>query len=110
EVTMGKPVLDNKENTEAEAPSRFKRHRLNILYIVIAIWGIVFLREAWVQNSQVTFLAYNEFQEALEAGQVEKVSISDNHIRGEFKESAKKEKAEFMTARVEPELAQELEQ
>jgi cell division protease FtsH len=94
-----------------------KKHRFNFLYFIFAVWAVFIINNTWRSYNQVAYVPYNEFLGHLEAGKIENIQITDNHIKGTFKEplaekngqGVVKEKEEFVTARVEPELVKELE-
>lgn len=87
-----------------------KKTQINIWYVILAIFGIVFFRDLIVQRQQVEILAYSEFQSLLAAGQVAEVSISQDRIHGSLKTPLDSGKSHFTTVRVAPELAETLAQ
>ena len=89
-----------------KAPSPVSR--FNLLFILAAMMGIALLRDAWVNYSQTSPIPYSEFQSQIAAGQVADVVISDQYIRGTLKSPLPGGNRQFVTARVEPELAKSL--
>ncbi len=87
-----------------------KKHGFNAVYIIFAVWGIMLAQSLWVSMTQISHIPYSEFLTRLKTGEVSEVVVSDNHIRGKFKTVAKDQPAEFMTARMEDDLAQVLAQ
>jgi cell division protease FtsH len=85
-----------------------KTTRFNVAYLLVALVGVMLLRDLWVGYHSVARIPYSEFRELLEQGRVAEVVISSDQISGELKE-ARDGKTRFVTTRVEPELAEELE-
>lgn len=56
------------------------------------------------------FISYSEFQKYLKEGQIEKVSLISNRIAGKFKQPLPDGCTGFITIRVDPMLAKDLEQ
>jgi cell division protease FtsH len=86
-----------------------KPARLNLFYVLFAIMGVLLLHDLWVRSQSVSVIPYSEFKQLLEAGQVREVVISQDQIHGEFREPQDGKKG-FVTNRVEPDLAAELQQ
>ena len=80
---------------------------INFWYVVLAIMGIVLLRDLWVESQYVDTIPYSQFEQYLEQGLVKDVTIGEYSIRGTFKE-AQDNKTGFITNRVAPDLAQDL--
>lgn len=71
--------------------------------------GVIFVHDIWVQMHAVSPIPYSEFQHLLKENRVEEITVSQNHITGSLKEPQKGEKKQFVTARLETDLAKELE-
>lgn len=82
--------------------------RINVLYILIAVMGVLVFRQMWEANQQVTTIPYSKFRELLADGQISRVVVETDAIRGELKE-ALNGKTQFITNRVDLDLAEELE-
>lgn len=82
--------------------------RFNILYVVMAVMGVALLRDAWVNYNQTSPIPYSEFERYLAEGKVADVVISDQYIRGTLREPLAQGRSQFVTARVESELATKL--
>ena len=85
-----------------------KKAQFHIGYFLIAILGILLVRDLWLQSMQVEPIPYNEFTRLLEEGEVKEVIITDNYIRGVLKNPGTNKKEKFVTSRVETDLANEL--
>lgn len=82
-----------------------KRNLFIFMFFFIA--ATLWLQSIWIQSASYESLSYSEFEELLKSGQVDNLVVTEKTIRGEFKE-ARKNKTHFVTARVEPELAKDL--
>ena len=85
-----------------------KTTRFNIWYVFLAIWGVILLHEFWVRATQIQEIPYSQFQTYLAAGRVEEIRITQNSINGILKDPQEGEQKQFVTVRVEPELAEAL--
>ena len=83
-----------------------KKAQINFWYILIAIIGVLYIQNLYTQYTQVEPIPYSRFQNLLERGKVEEVSISENHIYGKLRETATEGFNEFVTTRVESDLAE----
>ncbi len=91
-------------------PSPPHLNQFTIWYLLLAILGIVWLRDIWINLRQVEPIPYSEFVQQLKAGKIKDVSIADNVIQGTYKTPTTEGRARFVTTRVDPELARDLEQ
>ena len=86
-----------------------KKIQFNFWYIVIAILSMLFLQNIFTQYTRIEPIAYSQFQDLLEQGKIAEVAITENQIYGSLNESGPNGIKEFVTTRVEPELAEILE-
>jgi cell division protease FtsH len=84
-----------------------KRIQFHVWYVVAAIIGIVVLQQLWVLNHQIDVLPYSEYLDDLKAGKIAEVRVSGDYIEGDFKD-AQDGKKEFVTTRVPPDIADQL--
>ncbi|WP_191060982.1 ATP-dependent zinc metalloprotease FtsH [Geminicoccus harenae] len=84
--------------------------RFNLWYWLAALAGILFIQYLYSTNQQVAPILYSEFEQYLREGRVAEVAISDNFIRGEFKQPLEGGERYFTTTRVDPDFANELQQ
>ena len=87
-----------------------RKTQFNLWYLLIAIFGVLWLRELWVTATQVEPIPYSEFQQQLKAGRIKDIAIGNDVIQGTFKEPQAGGRTRFVTTRVEPELAKDLAQ
>uniref|UniRef100_UPI00135747B8 ATP-dependent metallopeptidase FtsH/Yme1/Tma family protein n=1 Tax=Geminicoccus flavidas TaxID=2506407 RepID=UPI00135747B8 len=84
--------------------------KFNLWYWLAALAGILFIQYLYTTSQQVAPILYSEFEQYLREGKVAEVAISDNFIRGEFKEPLPSGHRYFTTTRVDPVFAGELQQ
>ncbi|MFQ5599380.1 MAG: ATP-dependent zinc metalloprotease FtsH [Candidatus Krumholzibacteriia bacterium] len=85
-----------------------RKKRFHLMYVIVAIWGIVILQNLFVQFRRVDQIPYSQFQTYLEEGQIDEISITNTHIRGTLRSPPEGASKRFVTVRVEPELADKL--
>lgn len=83
-------------------------NRFNFFYIFLALMGVTLLRDAWVNFTEIAPIPFSEFQSLLEKKQVKEVTISDQYIRGTLNQPLENGREQFVTARVEDNLANKL--
>jgi cell division protease FtsH len=82
--------------------------QVNVIYIIFAILGVLMLQNAWNQYRAIEPLAYSEFLSQLKAGNVQDIAIASNIIKGSLKKPLADGRKQFVTTRVDPELAKDL--
>ncbi len=87
-----------------------RKMQFNLWYLMIAILGVLWLRELWVTATQVEPIPYSEFEQQLKAGRIKEIAIGNNVITGSYKEAPPDGRTRFVTTRVDPELAKDLAQ
>ena len=85
-----------------------KKAQLNLWYLIAAILGVFLLQNLWVQKPQVVVIPYSEFEQLLGDHQIAEVVIREQDITGTFKQPRPGGETQFITVRVEPELAERL--
>jgi cell division protease FtsH len=85
-----------------------KKTRLHIWYALLAVVGVFLVQLLFAQYQQVEPIPYSQFQAYLKNGQVDDIIVTENYIRGKLKDVANA-RAEFITTRVDPDIAAELE-
>ncbi|WP_372741368.1 ATP-dependent zinc metalloprotease FtsH [Neptunomonas sp.] len=86
-----------------------REHQINIWYVLLAVMGIVFLRDYWVQVNTIEPIPYSQFETYLDQGVIENVVIGSTSISGTFS-SPVNGKTGFVTTPVTPDLAKRLNQ
>ncbi len=87
-----------------------KQLHFNLWYVVIALIGVLWLRELWMTAQQVQPIPYSEFQQQLKNGQIKDIAVSRDTIQGTYKQPTGDGRTRFVTTRVDPDLAKDLAQ
>ena len=85
-----------------------KETKFNMWYVFVALWGVILIHEVWVRITQIQEIPYSQFQTYLAGGRVQEIRITQNYINGVLKEPKDGEPKNFITVRVEPDLAEAL--
>jgi cell division protease FtsH len=83
--------------------------RFNMLYIFVAVLGVLLLNNILIRYQAVATIPYSDFQKLLRENKVAEVVISANEIHGTLKEPLAGGQRKFATARVETDIAADLE-
>lgn len=84
-----------------------KKTQINLWYVVLALFGVVLLRDWWVQSQTIAPIPYSQFEDYLDQGLIKDVVVGSDRVRGTFTMPQDGREA-FVTTRVEPNLAQRL--
>ncbi|WP_108485123.1 ATP-dependent zinc metalloprotease FtsH [Oceaniglobus ichthyenteri] len=84
-----------------------RKNQINIWYVLIAIMGIVFIRDLWIQSQTIEAIPYSQFETYLDQGVIDTVVIGSRTINGTFT-TAQDGKTGFVTTPVTPNLADRL--
>ena len=87
-----------------------RKTQLSIWYWFLALLSVMWLHNLWTTYREVEPIPYSQFRQLLEDGRVEEVLITTNAIEGKLKSPLPDGHSRFVTTRVEPELAGELDQ
>jgi len=85
-----------------------KMQKLNLIYGVIAIIGIMILQDVLVQQQTVQPVPYSELERLLEQGKVSELTIREQYIVGDLKQADENGKKVVIANRVDPRLAEQL--
>jgi cell division protease FtsH len=85
-----------------------KKAQLNFWYIIIAIFGILLIQNLYSQYTKVEPIPYSRFHQLLEQGKIAEIAITENHIYGKLKDRGADGLENFVTTRVESDLADQL--
>ncbi len=80
-------------------------HLINALYLIVALVVITVVRDLWMQQQKIDHIPYSEFRALLEAGRIGEVSVGDTYIRGTLANPAVGEKPQFVTEKLQPDIA-----
>ncbi len=85
-----------------------KKAQLHLWYFVVAM-AVVLLLQGWLASvREVEPIPYSEFEALLKEGQIDRIQVRENFIQGEFVTRLDDGKTRFVTTRVDPELADQL--
>ncbi len=84
------------------------KNKFNIIYTIIAVFGIFLLHEIWVQQQTVQPVPYSELAQLLREGKIEELSIREQYISGQLREADEHGKRVVIANRVDPKLAEQL--
>jgi cell division protease FtsH len=87
-----------------------KKVHINFWYVIAAVLAMLFIQDLYLESTKLTPIPYSQFQTLLDQDKIAKIAIAQNYITGELKEAQPDGLKEFITARVDPELAQTLNQ
>ena len=87
-----------------------RKTQLTIWYWILALLALLWAQSLWVEMRGVESIPYSRFQQLLKDGQVQDITIGTNAIRGTLKSALPDGSTKFVTTRVEPELASQLDQ
>ena len=85
-----------------------KKNTINIWYIVAALAGFTLIQSYYQTSKQYATIPYSRFEKLLDEGKIDKVWVEQNSIEGTLKEKEKDGLKQFVTTRVSPDLAAEL--
>jgi len=85
-----------------------KKFHINFWYVIAAVLGMLLIQDLYLESTKLTPIPYSRFQTLLNENKVEKIAVAQNYISGSLKEAQPDGVKDFITARVDPELAQSL--
>jgi cell division protease FtsH len=77
-------------------------------YLLAAMLGVFFFQFLWINYSQVETVPYSRFNQLVNDGKVDEVTVSQDTIRGTLKQALPDGRRAFVTNRVDPQLAEKL--
>lgn len=87
-----------------------KKTQLNFWYVIIAVLGILLIQSMYARYTKVEPIPYSRFHTLLDEDKIAEIAITENHIYGTLKGEGADGLKDFVTTRVEPELADKLDQ
>ncbi|PZP58987.1 MAG: cell division protein FtsH [Azospira oryzae] len=85
-----------------------KQTQFSIWYFILAAFAIIFLHDMYATWRSVEPIPYSEFQKLLNDGRVREIAIGQDYIHGKLREPLPDGRTQFVTTRVDPMLASEL--
>ncbi len=85
-----------------------KKVHINFWYIIAAVLGMLVIQDLYLESTKLTPIPYSRFQTLLNENKIAKIAIAQDYISGTLKEPQPDGTKEFITTRVDPDLAQSL--
>jgi len=85
-----------------------KQTQFHIFYWLAAFFGLLALQYFYTTAQKVAPIPYSEFQQLLHDGKIAEIGVSDRYIQGKLKDPLPNGKSQFVTTRVDPQFADEL--
>jgi cell division protease FtsH len=85
-----------------------KQTRFHIGYWIAAVIGILVVQYFFATAKPIERIPYSKFQQLLHDRQISEIGVSDRYIEGKLKKPLPDGKTQFMTTRVDPQFAEEL--
>ena len=82
-----------------------KEHQINFWYVMAAMVGILLLQNYWTHSQEVDHISYSQFRALLEEGRVAEVIVGETTLRGKLANPGDRQKAEFVTNKIDPDVA-----
>ena len=86
-----------------------KKTQFQVWYWVAAFLALLLFQYFFTTATQVARIPYSQFDADVRDGKIAEVAVSDQYIQGRYKEP-QNERPYFITTRVQPDLAQQLQQ
>ena len=83
-----------------------KETKYHTWYWIAALVAVMIIQAIFASYTQIAQIPYSEFQDDLKAGNIAEVRVSGNYIQGKFKKPDDKGRTDFITTRVDPEIAE----
>ncbi len=85
-----------------------KKTQINFWYVIIALLGVLFVQNLYKQYTKIEPIPYSRFQTLLDQDKIAEIAVTHDYIYGKLRETGTDGVKEFVTTRVEPELADKL--
>lgn len=85
-----------------------KKTQINFWYVIIALLGVLFVQNLYKQYTKIEPIPYSRFQTLLDQDKIAEIAVTHDYIYGKLRETGADGVKEFVTTRVEPELADKL--
>ncbi len=87
-----------------------KKTSFNAWYLMVAVLLMVIVQGLWQESQQTEYLPYSEFETYLKDGKIDNLTITETKIIGKLKGAQAGQPDSFVTTRVSPEFAAQLQQ
>ena len=93
-----------------EQDSSQRKQAITTGYLIAAAFGILILQWALTTYSTIETIPYSQFEQLVSQGKVSEVAVGQDTIQGKLKEKLPDGKQAFVTARVDPAIAEKLQE
>ena len=90
------------------ADTSSKKRDVAIWYVFFALVGLLLVQWAWGALSQVETIPYSQFEQLVTNNQITTVAVGTDSIQGALKAPLPSGKTQFVTARVDAAMAEQL--
>jgi cell division protease FtsH len=87
-----------------------KKEHINFWYVALAILGMLFIQSLYLESVKTPSIPYSRFETLLNDNKIAEVGITNDYIRGKLKQPEPDGLSEFVTTRVDPNFAKDLDQ
>jgi cell division protease FtsH len=87
-----------------------KKEHINFWYVALAILGMLFIQSLYLESVKTPSIPYSRFETLLNDNKIAEVGVTNDYIRGKLKQPEPDGLSEFVTTRVDPNFAKELDQ
>jgi cell division protease FtsH len=87
-----------------------RKHQVHIWYAIIAVLGLLVLQGLYQASKQFTPIPYSQFQSLLDQNKINEIWVAQNTISGTLKDKQPDGLEQFVTMRVDPSFASQLDQ
>lgn len=84
------------------------KHKYNVIFAIFAVFGILIIHDMWVEQQSIKAVPYSQLETLLQQGKIKDLTIRENFISGELKETDETGKKIIVANRVDPRLAEQL--
>lgn len=85
-----------------------KKTQFNVWFLIMAFFGVLAFQHVWHTARTVATIPYSQFEQLARDDKVAEVVVTENHIHGRLKEPLPDGQTQFLTRKVEPDLARTL--
>ena len=85
-----------------------KQTRFHIGYWIAAALALLVVQYFYTTSQKIAAIPYSQFEQLLHEHKIAEIGVSDRYIQGKLKEPLPDGKSDFVTTRVDPQFAEEL--
>ena len=85
-----------------------KKALINLIYTAAAVFLILAFQSWWISYKTIEPIAYSQFEDLLNKGDIEEVAVKQDTLEGKLKKPLPDGRQYFVTTRVDPSIAEQL--